>query len=69
MGPTNEVLRQFVGKATLLGFESLDYWNQTYNNRAVENEIKKLDSDGKRELAAELLEQAEKDEATEPAKA
>ncbi|MFM9140233.1 MAG: acyl-CoA dehydrogenase family protein, partial [Solirubrobacterales bacterium] len=52
MGPTNEVLRQFVGKATLLGFESLDYWNQTYNNRAVENEIKKLDSDGKRELAA-----------------
>lgn len=69
MGPTNEVLRQFVGKATLLGFESLDYWNQTYNNRAVENEIKKLDSEGKRELAAELLEQAEKDEASEPAKA
>ena len=29
MGPTNEVLRQFVGKAVLLGFESLDYWNQT----------------------------------------
>ena len=28
MGPTNEVLRQFVGKAVLLGFESLDYWNQ-----------------------------------------
>ena len=43
MGPTNEVLRQFVGKAVLLGFESLDYWNQTYNRRAVENEVKKLD--------------------------
>ncbi len=38
MGPTNEVLRQFVGKAVLLGFDSLDYWNQTYNRRAVENE-------------------------------
>ncbi len=69
MGPTNEVLRQFVGKAVLLGFDSLDYWNQSYNNRAVENEIKKLDSDGKRELAAQLIEQAEKDAVNEPATA
>ncbi|MCL2417943.1 MAG: acyl-CoA/acyl-ACP dehydrogenase [Conexibacteraceae bacterium] len=60
MGPTNEVLRQFVGKAALLGFDSLDYWNQTYNNRAVENEIRKLDDDGKRKLAEELLAQVEK---------
>src|SRR6516164_6072226 len=51
MGPTNEVLRQFVGKAVLLGFESLDYWNQHYNRRAVENELKKLDAEGKRMLA------------------
>ena len=28
MGPTNEVLRQFVGKMALLGIDSLDYWNQ-----------------------------------------
>ena len=27
MGPTNEVLRQFVGKTALLGIDSLDYWN------------------------------------------
>ncbi len=46
MGPTNEVLRQFVGKAVLLGFESLDYWNQSYNRRSVENEVKKLDAAG-----------------------
>ena len=46
MGPTNEVLRQFVGKAVLLGFDALDYWNQTYNRRVVENEVKKLDSSG-----------------------
>ena len=55
MGPTNEVLRQFVGKAVLLGFDALDYWNQTYNRRVVENEVKKLDADGKRELAEQLL--------------
>jgi alkylation response protein AidB-like acyl-CoA dehydrogenase len=58
MGPTNEVLRQFVGRAILLGFDSLDYWNQTYNRRTVENEVKKLDADGKRELAERLLAEA-----------
>jgi hypothetical protein len=67
MGPTNEVLRQFVGKAVLLGFDSLDYWNQSYNRRAVENEVKKLDSKGKRELAEQLAAQADADEAKEPA--
>src|SRR5258705_12671623 len=67
MGPTNEVLRQFVGKAVLLGFDALDYWNQSYNRRVVENEIKKLDAAGKRELAKQLAEQADKDEAKEPA--
>ena len=69
MGPTNEVLRQFVGKAVLLGFESLDYWNQTYNRRAVENEVKKLDATGKRELAEQLLAEAEEQQAKEPSKA
>jgi alkylation response protein AidB-like acyl-CoA dehydrogenase len=58
MAPTNEVLRQFVGKAVLLGFESLDYWNQSYNRRAVENEIKKLDAVGKRALADQLVSEA-----------
>ena len=67
MGPTNEVLRQFVGKAVLLGFDALDYWNQSYNRRVVENEVKKLDSAGKRDLAKKLMEQADKDEAKEPA--
>ena len=68
MGPTNEVLRQFVGKAVLLGFESLDYWNQSYNRRAVENEVKKLDVAGKRELAEQLLSEAAEQEPKEPAK-
>ena len=71
MGPTNEVLRQFVGKAVLLGFDALDYWNQTFNRRAVENEVKKLDAKGKRELAEQLVAQAEQEEAkqAQPAQA
>ena len=66
MGPTNEVLRQFVGKAVLLGFESLDYWNQSYNRRTVENELKKLDVAGKHELAEQLMAEATEMEAKGP---
>jgi alkylation response protein AidB-like acyl-CoA dehydrogenase len=70
MGPTNEILRQFVGKAVLLGFDELDYWNQNYNRRVVENEVKKLDPAGKRELAQQLSEEADESESkTEAAKA
>ena len=60
MGPTNEVLRQFVGKTALLGMESLDYWNQVVNVRAMDNEIKKLTADEKRDLASRLLDEANK---------
>ena len=67
MGPTNEVLRQFVGKSALLGFEVLDYWNQTVNERAIANETKKLDAKGKRALAEKLLAEAAEGEAKEPA--
>ena len=55
MGPTNEVLRQFVGKSVLLGFDSLDYWNQSVNERLLRNELKKMDGESKKELARELL--------------
>jgi alkylation response protein AidB-like acyl-CoA dehydrogenase len=59
MGPTNEVLRQFVGKSALLGFESLDYWNQSINERVLNNELKKLDAAGKRKLAEKLIAEAQ----------
>ena len=55
MGPTNEVLRQFVGKTALLGMESLDYWNQVVNERAIKNETKKMTAEQKKELAESLL--------------
>ncbi len=58
MGPTNEVLRQFIGKSCLLGFESLDYWNTSLNERVLNNELKKLDGKGKRALAQKLMDEA-----------
>ena len=60
MGPTNEVLRQFVGKHALLGFESLDYWNTAINERAIDNEVKKMDPAQKKALAERLLAEAGK---------
>lgn len=59
MGPSNEILRGFVGKAALLGFDTLDYWNTHVNERAIENETKKLDPSGKRALAKRLLAEAD----------
>jgi alkylation response protein AidB-like acyl-CoA dehydrogenase len=58
MGPTNEVLRQFVGKFALLGMESLDYWNQAINERAIQNEVKKMTPEQKKELAQKLMSEA-----------
>lgn len=55
MGPTNEVLRQFVGKMALLGVESLDYWNQSVNERNLRNELKKMTPEQKQALARELM--------------
>jgi alkylation response protein AidB-like acyl-CoA dehydrogenase len=58
MGPTNEVLRQFVGKTALLGIDSLDYWNVSLNERVLHNELKKMDAEQKRGLAERLLAEA-----------
>jgi len=63
MGPTNEVLRQFVGKLALLGIDSLDYWNQHVNERVLHNEINKLNLEDKKELVATLLAQVADEEA------
>jgi alkylation response protein AidB-like acyl-CoA dehydrogenase len=58
MGPTNEVLRQFVGKASLLGFGALDYWNQSLNERVLNNEVKKMSAEQKQKFASRLMEEA-----------
>ena len=59
------MLRQFIGKASLLGFSTLDYWNQAVNERVLNNEIKKLDSAGKQALAEKLLKEAAASKAAE----
>ena len=48
------MLRQFVGKLALQGFESLDYWNQNVNENVMNNEIKKLDDKQKKALIDKL---------------
>ncbi len=58
MAPTNEVIRNFIGKAGLLGFDALDLWNQMVNQRTIDNEIKKMSPKQKWALAEKLLEQA-----------
>jgi len=45
-------------KTALLGMESLDYWNQVVNQRAVDNELKKMSAEEKRKLAERLLAEA-----------
>jgi alkylation response protein AidB-like acyl-CoA dehydrogenase len=59
MGPTNEVLWQFVGKMALLGIASLDYWNQSLNERVLNNELKKMDKSAKLALAKKLMAEAD----------
>ena len=58
-----------MGKSALLGFESLDYWNQPVNERVLHNEIKKMDTDKKRQLAESLLAELEEADEKVPAMA
>ena len=54
MAPSNEVSRQIVGRWALLGPDSVDWWNQHVDERALHNELGKMDDDAKRELVAKL---------------
>ena len=58
MAPSNEVTQLLVGKWALLGADAVDWWNQKVDEPALQNELGKLDADGKRrildQLAAEI---------------
>jgi alkylation response protein AidB-like acyl-CoA dehydrogenase len=54
MAPSNEVSQQIVGRWALLGPDSVDWWNQKVDERALRNELSKLDAEGKRRLVDEL---------------
>lgn len=66
MGPSNEVLRGFVGRSALHGFDAIDYWNRRVDERTLRGETAKLDAAGKRELAARLLAEADQVEEMSP---
>lgn len=54
MAPSNEVSRQIVGRWALLGADSVDWWNQHVDERALHNELGKMDDHAKRELVVRL---------------
>ncbi|WGL61195.1 acyl-CoA/acyl-ACP dehydrogenase [Pigmentibacter sp. JX0631] len=58
MAPTNEVLKQLIGKLALLGPESLDAWNQKVNETVLNNEINKMGKDKMREFGEFLIKKA-----------
>ena len=63
MAPSNEVTRILVGKWALFGADAVDWWNQHVDEPALNNELSKLDVDGKRDLAARLLAEIAENEA------
>jgi hypothetical protein len=54
MAPSNEVSQQIVGRWALLGPDSVDWWNQKVDERALHNELGKMDDEQKRRLVDEL---------------
>jgi len=54
MAPSNEVSQQIVGRWALFGADSVDWWNQKVDERALHNELGKMDDEQKRRLVTEL---------------
>ena len=54
MAPSNEVSQQIVGRWALLGPDSVDWWNQHVDERALHNELGKMTAAEKRKLVDEL---------------
>jgi alkylation response protein AidB-like acyl-CoA dehydrogenase len=54
MAPSNEVSQGIVGRWALLGADAVDWWNQKVDERALRNELGKLDDEQKRRLVEEL---------------
>uniref|UniRef100_A0A2P2I086 Acyl-CoA dehydrogenase n=1 Tax=Hirondellea gigas TaxID=1518452 RepID=A0A2P2I086_9CRUS len=54
MGPSNEVLRQFIGKTSLMGMDAIDYWDKKVNERSINHELGKMNLCEKKKLAERL---------------
>jgi alkylation response protein AidB-like acyl-CoA dehydrogenase len=61
MAPSNEVSRQIIGRWALLGPEAVDWWNQQVDQRALHNELGKMDAQEKQRLVLDLTAELEKE--------
>ena len=61
MAPSNEVTRQMIGRWALFGAEAIDWWNQHIDEPALQNELGKLDREGKQRIIDQLSAQLDAD--------
>ena len=61
MAPSNEVTRQMIGRWALFGAEAIDWWNQHIDEPALQNELGKLDREGKQRIIDQLAAQLDAD--------
>jgi alkylation response protein AidB-like acyl-CoA dehydrogenase len=54
MAPSNEVTQLLYGKWALHGADAVDWWNQKVDEPALQNELSKLDRDGKQRIVDQL---------------
>jgi alkylation response protein AidB-like acyl-CoA dehydrogenase len=54
MAPSNEVTRQMIGRWALFGADAIDWWNQHVDEPALQNELGKLDREGKQRIVDQL---------------
>ncbi|XP_076065562.1 uncharacterized protein LOC143039423 [Oratosquilla oratoria] len=62
MGPSNEVLRQFVGNTCLQGFDAVDYWELHCNERKLHHELGKMSLKDKKALAETIMKEVKAEE-------
>ncbi|XP_042886015.1 probable acyl-CoA dehydrogenase YngJ [Penaeus japonicus] len=58
MAPSNEILRNLVGMSALKGFNSIDLWEESANERVLHQEVKKMTAEQKERIGRRLLEEA-----------
>jgi alkylation response protein AidB-like acyl-CoA dehydrogenase len=54
MAPSNEVAQLLYGKWALHGPDAVDWWNQKVDEPALQNELSKLDREGKQRIVDQL---------------
>lgn len=58
MAPSNELLKNLVGMSALKGFNAIDLWGESANERVLHQEVKKMTLEQKERIGRRLLEEA-----------